>query len=338
MQPPLSRALVRSLFVILFAATTWQAQAAQVPGPVVDTEWLAGNLKQTVVLDVRRDPQSFIRKAGGGGEVAGVQACGAKGGGGGVSGHIPGSALVEWKAIAVKTKGDGGDLFDMVPDKAAFEKLMRESGVNQDSAVVIANPGDNFSAVADGTRLYWTLKYFGHDNVAVLDGGVAKWAAEKRDIEFGRNKPGNGNWQAGEERRELLADLGDVQKAVEGGGAQIIDIRTPEFYLGLTHKADKVAKKGHIPGAKNLPFLVLGKESGEKGTTFYSVDELRRVVGELGIDPTRPVISQCNTGHLASSGWFVMHELLGTEDARLYVGSMNEWAIDSARPVSIKAE
>lgn len=324
------------LLLLLLAAAT-QVQALQVPGPLVDTEWLEKNLSNVVVLDVRRDAQSFMRKAGGGGEVAGVQACGAKGGGGGVSGHIPGAALVEWKTIAVKQKAGDVELYDMVPTQGDFEKLMRESGVNADSAVVIANPGDGMPAVADATRLYWTLKYFGHDNVALLDGGVAKWVAEKRKIEYGRTKSKEGNWVASAERREMLATLDDVQQASSSGDAQIVDIRTPEFYLGLTHKSDKVAQKGHIPGAKNLPFLVLAKEGGN-GTTFYSTDELRRVAAELGIDASKPVITHCNTGHLASSGWFVLHELLGDQDARLYVGSMNEWAADPARPVSKKAD
>lgn len=336
MYPSRSRALGGILSLCLLGAAA-PSFAAQVPGPLVNTEWLAGNLKDVVVIDVRRDPQTFLRKAGGGGEVAGVQACGAKGAAGGVSGHIPGSALVEWKELAVKTKTDGIELFDSVPDKAAFEALMQRSGVKKDSAIVIANPGDGAPAVADGARLYWTLKYYGYDNVALLDGGVAKWATEKRDIEFGRSKTEAGNWTAGAERRELLATLDDVQAASTSGSAQIVDIRTPEFYLGLTHKADKVAKKGHVPGAKNLPFLVLAKES-DKGTTFYAVDDLRRVSTELGIDPSKPVITHCNTGHLAASGWFVMHELLGDKQARLYDGSMNEWAADPARPVSNKAD
>lgn len=335
MQPNPIRALAGAGLLLLVASMP--ARALQVPGPVVDTEWLAQNLDKVVVLDVRRDPQSFIRKAGGGGEVAGVQACGAKGDAGGVSGHIPGSALVEWKAIAVKTKEGGTELYDMLPPQADFEKLMQESGVNPDSAVVVVNPGDGVPALADGTRLYWNIKYYGHDNVAVLDGGVAKWAAEKRKIEYGRTKPETGNWKAGAERREMLATLDDVQRASTSGDAQILDIRTPEFYLGLTHKADKVARKGHVPGAKNMPFLVIAKES-PKGTTFYATDELRRVSGELGIDPAKPAITHCNTGHLSSAGWFVLHELLGDKDVRMYVGSMNEWAADPARPVSTKAE
>lgn len=328
---------VRRTILLCFLAIAAQAQAVQVPGPLVDTEWLAKNLENVVVLDIRRDKNSFIRKSSGGGEVAGVQACGAKGGGAAVSGHIPDSALVEWKDIAVKSKSGSIQLYDMVPSKSDFEKLMQESGVSKDSAIVIANPGDAMPRVADGTRLYWTLKYYGHDNLALLDGGVAKWAAEKRKIDYGRTKPGKGDWQATAERRELMATLDDVQQATQDGSSQLADIRSPDYYLGVTYKSEKVAKKGHIPGAKNIPFMVLGKDSGS-GTKLYSIEDLRRVSMELGIDLAKPVITHCNTGHLASSGWFVMHELLGNKNTRLYVGSMNEWAADPVRPVSVKAD
>lgn len=336
MQSSHSRAFGRVLLPCLLGAA-FQLQAAELPGPLVDTQWLADHLDKVVVLDIRRDPQSFIRKAGSGGEVAGVQACGAKGSGGGVSGHIPGASLIEWKEIALKEKSGGGELYDQVPSKEAFEALMRERGVSQDSLVVIANPGDGAPAVADGTRLYWTLKYFGHDQVALLDGGVAKWADEKRKIEFGRTKPNAGDWQATAERRELLASLDDVQRASTSGDAQILDVRTQDYYLGLLHKSDKVAAKGHVPGAKNLPFIVYVKESG-KGSTFYGTDELKRVSEQLGIATDKPTVVHCNTGHLASSGWFVMHELLGQTQSSVYDGSMNEWSADPARPVSTRLE
>lgn len=336
MQSHLSRALGRLVLPCLLGAAI-QLQAAELPGPLVETQWLADNLDSVVVLDIRRDPQSFIRKAGGGGEVAGVQACGAKGGAGGISGHIPDASLIEWKELAVKEKGSGGELYDQIPSKEAFQALMQQRGVSRDSAVVIANPGDGVAAVADGTRLYWTLKYFGHDKVALLNGGVAKWADEKRKIEYGRTKPASGDWQATAERRELLASLDDVQRASTTGDAQILDVRTQDYYLGLLHKSDKVAAKGHVPGAKNLPFVLYVKESG-KGSTFYGTDELKRVSEQLGIATDKPTITQCNTGHLASSGWFVMHELLGDKQASLYDGSMNEWSADPARPVSTRAE
>ncbi|HYN76687.1 MAG TPA: hypothetical protein VES73_02710, partial [Lamprocystis sp. (in: g-proteobacteria)] len=127
MQPHRSRALGRLILPCLLGAAL-QLQAVELPGPLVDTQWLADNLDSVVVLDVRRDPQSFIRKAGGAGEVAGVQACGAKGGGGGISGHIPGAALIEWKEITVKEKTGGVEIHDSLPTKEAIETLMRERG------------------------------------------------------------------------------------------------------------------------------------------------------------------------------------------------------------------
>ncbi|HYN78117.1 MAG TPA: rhodanese-like domain-containing protein, partial [Lamprocystis sp. (in: g-proteobacteria)] len=139
------------------------------------------------------------------------------------------------------------------------------------------------------------------------------------------------------ERRALLASLDDVQRASTTADAQILDVRPADYYLGLVNKADKVAAKGHVPGAKNLPFILYMKESG-KGTTFYGKEELKRVSAQLGIATDKATIAHCNTGHLASSGWFVMHELLGQTQTSVYDGSMNEWAADPARPVSTRLE
>ena len=321
------RALRRVIF-LCFLAVAAHAQATQVPGPLVDTEWLSKNLKDVVVLDARKDTQSFIRKSGSG-EVAGVQACGAKGGGGSVSGHIPDSALAPWGEYAITKKGE---LHDQLPAKADFEKLMRDSGVNQDSAVVISHLGEGAPNVGFATRLYWTLKYFGHDNVALLDGGMAKWAAEKRKVEYGRTRPKEGDWKATAERRELIATLGDVQKAVADGG-QIVDRLPTDFYLGLKLKKGVVAKAGHIPGAKSLPFDVL-VGGGPAGATFYPVDQLKQVAAALGVDNGKPLITHCNTGHIATLTWFANSELLGNKQARVYDGSMEEWAKDASRPVS----
>lgn len=308
---------------------TAQAWAIQVPGPLVDTEWLSKNLSNVVVLDARKNTQSFIRRSHGGGKVAGIQACGAKAGGGKVSGHIPGSVLAPWKEYAITKKGS---LHDQLPSKADFEKFMQEHGVNQDSAVVISHRGEGPKEVGFATRLYWTLKYFGHDNVALLDGGVAKWAAEKRKVEYGRTKPAKGNWKATAERRELLATLDDVQKAVAEGG-QIVDGLPMDLYLGLKLKKGVVAKRGHIPGAKPMPFDVL-VASSPQGAIFYPVDKLKKVAAAMGIDNSKPLITHCNTGHIASLTWFANSELLGNKKARVYDGSMEEWAKDPSRPVS----
>ena len=320
---------IRRVILFCFLAMVSQAHALQVPGPLVDTKWLADNLNNVVVLDARKNTRSFIRKSRGGGKIAGVQACGAKSGGGNVSGHIPGSALADWKVYAPTINGK---LHDELPSKADFEQLMRDSGVNQNSAIVVAHRGEGPKEVAFATRLYWTIKYFGHDNVTLLDGGVAKWAAEKRKIEYGRTRPQQGDWKAGAERKELLATVGDVEKMV-GEGGQILDPLSQDVYLGLKLKKGVVPKRGHIPGAKNMPFDVL-VNSGPKGATLYPVEQLKKVAAAVGVDPSKPIITHCNTGHIASLGWFVMHELLDGKQTRVYDGSMEEWSADPSRPVS----
>ena len=326
---PSKRGLGKTLIFALLGAVASGAHALEVPGPLVDTDWLAQNRDDVVILDARKDTRSFIRRSKGGGKVAGVQACGAKAGGGGkVSGHIPGSAMADWKVYAPTIKGK---LHDELPGREAFQKLMQGSGVDQDSAVIISHRGEGPKEVAFATRLYWTLKYYGHDNVALLDGGVAKWAAEKRKVEYGRTRPRKGNWKAGTERRHLLATAEDVQKTIDEGG-QIVNPLPQSYYLGLTLKKGVVPKRGHIATAKSMPLDVL-VHAGPKGATLYPVEQLEKVARAVGVDSSKPVITHCNTGHVASLGWFVNSELLGNKQTRLYDGSMEEWSADDARPV-----
>jgi len=318
-----------SLFAVLSIAAS-SAQAIQVPGPLVDTQWVAQNRDNVVILDARKNTQSFIRRSKGGGKVAGVQACGAKSSGGGkVSGHIPGSALADWKVYAPTMKGK---LHDELPSKKDFQKFMQDSGVNQNSAVIISHRGEGPKEVAFATRLYWTVKYFGHDNVALLDGGVAKWAAEKHKVEYGRTRPSKGNWKAGVERKGILATADDVQKAI-AEGEQIVNPLSQDVYLGLKLKKGVVPKRGHIASAKNMPFDVLVNTS-PKGASFYTLDQLKQIASAVGFDASKPVITHCNTGHIASLGWFVSYELLGNKQTRLYDGSMEEWSADPSRPVT----
>jgi len=182
--------------------------------------------------------------------------------------------------ISVQATEDGVDLIKLVPTKEEMEKLMRTHGVNDGDAVVIAMKGAGSKDVTFGTRLYWQMKYWGHDNVAILDGGTAAWAAAGHPLSRDKSKPRKGNWVAKGPDTSILATTADVEKAVKNG-TQLIDGRTEDFYLGSTYNK--------------------------------------------GIDPEAPSITYCDSGHLSSGHWFVLHELLGNKQARLYDGSMHEW-------------
>ncbi len=300
-----------------------RAWAVQVPGPLVDPDWLAKHQNEVVILDVRKDIKSFTAKPKKGGKIAGMQSCGAKKGAGiQVAGHIPGAILVNFKNVRAKRTEDGVDLIKLVPTKEEMEQLMRSHGVNDGDAVVIAMKGAGSKDVTFGTRLYWQMKYWGHDNVAILDGGTAAWAAAGYPLSRDKSKPQPGNWVARGPNTSILATTADVEKAIKDG-TQLIDGRTEDFYLGSTYKKAYVYAPGHIPGAKNFPHPLLVK--GEVAATFEPADKLAKLMKAKGIDPKAPSITYCDSGHLSTGHWFVLHELMGNQQARLYDGSMHEW-------------
>jgi thiosulfate/3-mercaptopyruvate sulfurtransferase len=336
--PPWSRWLLMLLALSFLTC----AQAVTVPGPLVDTEWLAENLDNVVILDVRKDKESFEKRPRGTGPV---NPCGPGARKGPqpllVAGHIPDAVLVPWKAVTGKRKVEGVEIKVIVPEKEKFEKLMRESGVNNDSAIVITSKGQEPIHAALAVRLYWTLKYFGHDNVAMLNGGTAQWMLDKRRVEFGKSRAEDGTFKISTERPEILATMGDVMKLSKrkGGNEQLLDVRGEDVYLGLTRNAKFVPPEGmgHIPNAKSFPTSFMVNTMGP-AATLYSKDKLEQVARLVGIDTAKPTTAYCDTGVMASLGWFALHEVAGNKNARMYDGSMQEWAKTGKPVVAMEIE
>jgi thiosulfate/3-mercaptopyruvate sulfurtransferase len=330
--------LASSLMMLLFL--TLSAHATQVPAPLVETDWVADNLKQIVILDVRDKPLSFEKKARA--SRAAVNPCGVaskKQAPVIVSGHIPGSSLVLWKDVTEKRKVDGTELQGLVLSKPGFEKLMQKSGVNNDSAVVITDRGESPHDVLMATRLYWMMKYYGHDNVAILNGGVKQWITDKRKVDYGRSRSKRGNYQAGEPRGDLIASSEEVASAVKSGEVQLVDARDLQDYLGLTYHRKFTApdRKGHVPGAKLLPATSLVDTKGT--AVFQPLDDLKQFATVLGVDVNKPSITYCWSGGLASVDWYFLHELIGNKQTRLYDGSLHQWTKNKENPlVSMKME
>ncbi len=325
---PLRQALL-SAAVSIFAWTfgAFAIAATPVPGPLVDTAWLAaqaGN-PEVVLIDVRDDPANFSRQLSDK-EKADPKAP--------IVGHIAGARLLDWKLARENRQIDGVMLDKMVPTPQSFEAVMRKLGVRNDQAIIIVTNGKDSAAVTMGTRVYWTLKYFGHDNLALLDGGLKKWQAESRPLAFDNPAVSPSQFSVGKMRPELLAQLDDVEKALKTPATGLVDGRTADYYVGQNITAD-VKGKGHIPGARMLSHKDL---IDEKTGTFLPKGELLALVKEAGISVEGDSISYCNTGHLGSGPWFVLSELLGNSKARLYDGSMHEWTKNSSRPLSRKWE
>lgn len=293
------------------------AAALQVPGPLVETGWLADNQGEVVVLDVRKDATSYLGTPPDPDKKPQLTK---------LTGHIPGAISVPWKKVVVKGTEQGTTLKAMMPPSEAFAALMQASGVNKDSAVVIAGRGTTAKEQAFAARLYLTLKYFGHDNVALLDGGTAQWVKEGRPLAYTPQSPAKGDYIVSEIREHLIAGTRDVDEAVESGEVQVVDCRTEDFYLGLNVVGKFVSPeyKGHISGAKTLPFVLLGKNSAP--AKLFSTQQMRDVAALKGVDLDAQTIFYCDTGVKCSLGWFALHELLGNERTRLYDGSMHAWS------------
>ncbi len=306
------------------------AIALDLPGPLVDTEWLEQHLKEVKILDVREDIESFTRKAvlvrkRFTGDLK-LRRTGA---------HIPGAVLVDFLNIRTSREIDGRNVRYLLPEKTEFEELMQSWGVNNNDAIIITSMGTSNTDMTQATRLYWQIKYFGFDNVAILDGGVTQWLLEQKpaSIESSVVKPGN--WHAIEERESLLASSEDILNAIKDINTQLVDTRSLGYYLGAL-KRSYVRKKGHIPGAKIFPNELL--TTAGPAIYFTDAEEIHQMADELGIDSKKNIITYCNSGQLASASWFVFSELTGNKNVRLYDGSMHQWALEKRPVVKMKME
>lgn len=313
------------LCLLAVALPVRTAFGLELPGPVVETDWLAANLAQVKLLDVRDDVESFTRRAvlvrkRFTGDLR-VETPGA---------HIPGAALVDFDSIRTDREIDDRDVRYLLPTKEEFTKLMQSWGGNRDDVIVIVHGGMSISDLTMATRLYWQIKYFGHGRVAILNGGTAQWLVEERPATLDDPAIAAGNWQAGEVNAAIHADSEAVAAALKDDAIVLVDARGPGQYLGI-HKPSYVRGRGHIPGARLFPNELLATD--RPPLLFTEAEDIRQMAEALGIDPDAGTITYCNSGQWASGLWFAFHELLGNGNVSVYDGSMHQWALEG-RPLS----
>lgn len=315
-----------SILVSLFTITLSYASnalALELPGPTVDTNWLAKNLSEVQIVDVRSNLDSFTTEASyeidekTNREVLKE-----------VGGHIANALLVPYKKIRGERMIDGQKVKYLLPEEADFERIMQSAGLRSDRPIIIVTRGTNIKEVTAGLRLFWQLKYFGEDRVAVLDGGMAAWLSDGHEADATAAKNVAGDWKATAKRDELVANPDDISNAKEA--VQLVDARSTTQYYG-TNKRDYVSSFGHIKGAKMLPNDVLFRQDG-LAVKFYSPEAYRSIMAMSDLDVDKPAIFYCNSGHLATGPWFIQHELIGNKQARLFDGSMHQWSLQN-RPV-----
>lgn len=235
--------------------------------------------------------------------------------------HVPGAVYAHLgHDLAGQKTGRNGR--HPLPDPDTLKQLFGRLGIGQAVQVVAYDQDNGMYA----SRLWWMLRWLGHDAVAVLDGGFAKWAAENRPTVSGRETRTAREF-SGSPRSDWVLSADEVTQHLGKPGMRLVDARAPERYRGDTEPLDKVA--GHIPGAANHFFK---RNLDERGTFRPPQDlraELRKSIGDV---PTSEIVCYCGSGVTACHNLLAL-EHAGLHGARLYPGSWSEWSSDPARPV-----
>jgi thiosulfate/3-mercaptopyruvate sulfurtransferase len=261
---------------------------------LVTTEWLADHLsdEDIVVAEVDEDPDLYD------------------------GGHVPGAVKLHWQ----------DDLQDPVErdlvEKQAFERLLGERGIGNDTIVVLYGDKNNwFAAYA-----YWYLKIYGHGDVRILDGGRQKWIDEGRELTAEVPSPEPQEYRADERDESIRAYRDAVRQDLAAQGKALVDVRSPQEFSGDLvappgYEQEGAQRAGHIPSAASVPWAQAVRDDG----TFKPAAELRALYEGKGVTPDKQVTAYCRIGERSAHTWFVLRELLGYEAVRNYDGSWTEW-------------
>ncbi len=278
-------------------------------GPLVDTDWLAKEIgKPDLVIF---DATMYLPNENKNGHAEFRRA------------HLPGARYFDIDVIA----DPDTDLPHMVPAPGRFARLMGGLGVSNASRVVFYDQ----KGLASAARGWWLMGLFGHDNAAVLDGGLPKWRREGRPTETGDPPSPQPTAYRPDYRAAKLRGIGDVLANVTSKAELVLDARAAGRFTGEVPEPRAGMRSGHIPGSASLPYTDLLNDDG----TFRSADVVRARLAQAAVDGSRPVVTSCGSGVTACILTLGMR-IAGLPDGAVYDGSWTEWGGRSDTPVETK--
>ena len=264
------------------------------PEALVDAEWVQAHLTDPTVRLIEVDVDTTAYEQG----------------------HLHGAVGFNWQK-------DLQDQLVRAPvSKEQLEAMLSRAGVNNDTTIVLYGDNNNWFAA----WALWILKYYGHRDVRLLDGGRVKWLADKRELTTEVPSYPRTSYAAHAVHSDIRAFRDQILLSLGRSGFALVDVRSPGEYSGellapANLPQEGAQRGGHIPGAANIPWSLAVREDG----TFKPAEELRSLYESKGITAEKEVVAYCRIGERSSHTWFVLHYLLGYPSVRNYDGSWTEW-------------
>ena len=276
-----------------------EARGYDNPSRLISTEWLESNIdNDLIIIDVRKKDDYD-------------------------NGHIPGAFHMNpGEVFQNEINGVKG----MLPPASHIEKNLRLTGADPNSVIIFYDGNSNLWS----SRALWALDVYGHKNTKLLDGAWPKWEREEREVSKSSPQAESSNYEfSTNPDNSIIANFDEILESIDDPSKIVCDTRSPEEYSGKDVRADR---GGHIPNSKNVNWVMGINDDGE----FKSADELNQLYEGAGITDGETIYTLCQTAVRATHTWFILTDLLGEENVKVYDGSWTEWGNETSLPIQTK--